>query len=153
MQGIIHSIFVVGVAGDSPDSVGSIRAVPGKGLEGDRYFHKAGYWTYNGHLPRDVTLVDIETLERIEKEYHIVIEPGEHRRNIETKGIELTGLVGEVFQIGEIILRGIRNCQPCEHLVNLTGKRQLLRGLVHSGLVAEVLTEGDIQVGDQIKQK
>ncbi len=151
MNGLINSIFVVDVAGSLPVSVQSVRAVPGKGLEGDRYYHKAGYWSHNGNLPRDVTLVDIETLERIEAEYNIAIEPGEHRRDIETKGIDLTALVGKKFQIGEITLQGIRVCEPCAHLVELTGKKQLLRGLVHSGLVAEILTDGVIHVGNQLK--
>lgn len=153
MDGIINSIFVVGVAGGSPTPIRSIRAVPGKGLEGDRYFHKAGHWSHNDDLPRDVTLVDIETLERVEEEHNIVIEPGEHRRNIETKGIELTELVGKAFQIGNITLQGVRVCEPCAHLVELTGKKQLLRGLVHSGLVAEILTDGVMNVGDQIKSE
>lgn len=153
MDGKINAIFIVEVAGDSLQPVRSIRAVPSKGLEGDRYFHKMGHWSHNGNLPRDVTLVDVETLEQIEEEHNIVIEPGEHRRNIETKGIELTELVGKAFQIGNITLQGIRVCEPCAHLVELTGKKQLLRGLVHSGLVAEILTDGVINVGDQIKSE
>ncbi|QQK74417.1 MOSC domain-containing protein [Salicibibacter cibarius] len=152
MNGTIHSIFVTDTTGATPASVHSIRAVPGKGLEGDRYYHKAGHWSHNGNLPRDVTLVDIETLERVEKEYDIVIEPGEHRRNIETKGVDLSQLIGREFRIGYIALQGIRVCEPCAHLVDLTGKQPLLKGLVHSGLVAEILTDGVMNVGDQIQK-
>lgn len=133
-------------------SVEAVRAVPGKGLEGDRYYYKKGYWSNNGDLPRDVTLIDTAALKRVEKEYNIEIKPGEHRRNIETTGVSLLDLIDKQFRIGAVTLKGIRICQPCQHLVDLTGKKPLLKGLVDSGLVAEVLTEGTMKAGDSIEQ-
>lgn len=152
MKGVVNAIYITHVAGDDPVSVKSIRAVPGKGLEGDRYYYKKGYWSHRGDLPRDVTLIDTAILSRIEEEYQIEINPGEHRRNIETSGIALLDLIDKEFRIGPVKLKGIRVCQPCQHLVDLTGKKPLLKGLVDSGLVAEILTEGFISAGDQIWQ-
>jgi len=58
--------------------------------------------------------------------------------------------VGREFQIGVVKVRGIRLCEPCDHLQRLTG-REIIRGLTHrGGLRAQILTQGTIRVGDQV---
>ena len=59
-------------------------------------------------------------------------------------------VVGHEFKIGEVKIRGIRLCEPCNHLQRLTG-RAVLKGLRHrGGLRAQILTSGTIHVGDVI---
>ena len=80
----------------------------------------------------------------------IELMAGESRRNITTRGVALNHLVGKEFRIGEIRARGLRLCEPCSHLEKLTGKR-LIKGLLHrGGLRAQILTAGDVRVGDEI---
>jgi MOSC domain-containing protein YiiM len=51
------------------------------------------------------------------------------------------------------LIRGIRLCEPCNHLAKATFS-ETLQGLVHkAGLRAEILTEGTIRVGDKIVEK
>ena len=74
----------------------------------------------------------------------------ETRRNVVTRGIALNHLVGKRFRVGEVLLQGIRLCEPCDHLESLTrpGVRQAL--LHRGGLRAQILEGGVIRVGDPI---
>jgi MOSC domain-containing protein YiiM len=67
-----------------------------------------------------------------------------------TRGVALNHLVGREFQIGDVKVRGIRLCEPCDHLQRLTGG-EIIKGLAHrGGLRAQILTQGTIRVGDQV---
>lgn len=149
-RGIVVSIHIAAAAEGPMVSVSEVRAVPGKGLEGDRYFSKVGTYSNNPGSGRDVTLIEIETLEALKRDYGVELGLGESRRNIVTRGVPLNHLVGQEFKVGEVTLRGIRLCEPCSHLEKLTQKG-VMRGLVHrGGLRAEILTQGIIRVGDAI---
>lgn len=131
-------------------SVDEVRAVPKRGLEGDRYFAEAGTYSNQPGSGRDVTLIEIETIEALARDYGIELDPKDSRRNIATRGIALNHLVGREFKVGEVLLRGSRLCDPCSHLEKLTAKG-VMRGLIHrGGLRAEILTDGTIRVGDAI---
>ncbi len=129
-------------------SLQEVRAVPGRGLEGDYYFYGKSRKTPD--VSREVTLIESETLEALARDYDIHLKPGESRRNIVTRNVPLNHLVSREFQIGEVLLRGIRLCEPCSHLAGLT-RPDVLRALVHrGGLRAQILTEGILRVGDPI---
>jgi len=92
-------------------------------------------------------------IESLKRDYGIEIDPGASRRNIITRGVPLNHLVGRELRVGEVMLRGIRLCEPCSHLERLT-RNGVLRGLVHrGGLRAQILTEGTIRVGDPIEER
>jgi MOSC domain-containing protein YiiM len=100
-----------------------------------------------------VTLIEIEAIEALERDYGVKLSPGDARRNIVTRGVALNHLVGKEFRVGEVVLRGIRLCEPCQHLVQLTGQEKVLPGLVHrGGLRAQVVKGGVIRVGDAVFQ-
>jgi MOSC domain-containing protein YiiM len=127
-----------------------VHAVPGRGLEGDYYFK--GISRKGLNASREVTLIESETLEAIERDYSITFKNGESRRNIITREVPLNHLIGIHFQIGEVTLRGVRLCEPCSHLASLTEKGAS-PALVHrGGLRAQILTEGTFKVGDPIFQ-
>ena len=66
-------------------------------------------------------------------------------------GVPLNHLVGREFLIGDVRCRGIRLCEPCSHLEKITGK-EVVKALTHrGGLRAQVLTDGVLQVGDEIR--
>lgn len=132
------------------DSVREVRAVPGKGLEGDRYFRGEGSFSKNPGGGRQVTLVATEMLELLRSEHGIALPASETRRNLVTKGVSLNDLVGQVFQVGSVRMKGVRLAEPCNHLERLT-KTGVLKGLVHrAGLRADILDEGVLRVGDPI---
>ena len=132
-------------------SVGSVRAVPGRGLEGDRYFLGRGTYSDRPGPWREITLIEIEAIEALARENGLRIAPGDARRNVVTRGVPLNHLVDREFRVGEVRLRGVRLCEPCTHLEGLT-RRGILAGLVHrGGLRAQILTDGTIRVGDRIE--
>lgn len=133
-------------------TVPEVRAVAGRGLEGDRYFLETGTYSHKPGPDREVTLIEIEAIEALGRDYGVTIEPGEARRNIVTRGVALNHLVGKEFRVGEAVLKGIRLCEPCQHLVRLTGQEKVLAGLVHrGGLRAQIVQSGLIRQGDHIE--
>jgi MOSC domain-containing protein YiiM len=132
------------------ESVPEVRAIPGKGLEGDRYFRGEGSFSKNPGGGRQVTLVASEMLDLLESEHGITLPASETRRNLVTKGVSLNDLVGQVFQVGSVRMKGVRLAEPCDHLERLT-RKGVLKGLVHrAGLRADILDEGVLRVGDEI---
>ena len=145
-EGAVVSIHIAPAAGEPMVSVPEAQAEPGKGLKGDRYSRQAGTYSDKPGGHREVTLIEIEALEALERDYRVKLAPGESRRNVVTRGVLLNHLVGREFWIGEVALRGLRLCEPCSHLARLSGK-SVLPGLVHrGGLRAQILVGGMLRV-------
>lgn len=150
-EGVVAAIYIAPAAGQPMVAVGEVRAVPGKGLEGDRYFSQTGFYSDRPGPSREVTLIEVEAIEALRRDHQIELEPGATRRNIITQGVPLNHLVSREFRVGEVTLRGIRLCEPCSHLESLT-QPGVLPALVHrGGLRAQILTEGTIRTGDVVK--
>ena len=150
-KGSVVSIHIAPAASEPTVSVDEARAVPGKGLEGDRYFSGDGSFSEKSGPDREITLIEIEAIDALEREGNLKLNPGDARRNIVTRGVALNHLVGLDFNVGQVTLRGLRLCEPCTHLAGLT-QEKVLPGLVHrGGLRAQVLTEGVIRPGDTIR--
>lgn len=150
-HGRVVSIHIARLGGCPPEAVLEVRAVPGRGLEGDRYFGGLGTYSNQPGPGREVTLIEVEAIESLRRDYGLEIAPGESRRNIVTQGVPLNHLVGQTFRIGEATLRGIRLCEPCSHLESLTQK-SVRRALVHrGGLRADIVAQGLIRVGDPVQ--
>jgi MOSC domain-containing protein YiiM len=124
-----------------------------RGLEGDRYFDQRGTFSNVHGRGYDLTLIEAEVLDALELPDGR-LAPQEARRNLITRGIDLNALVGKPFTVGGVACMGQRLCEPCAHLERLTanaGKPGTLRALIHKGgLRADVLSDGEIQVGDEI---
>lgn len=148
-QGIVESIFTAMAATWSMEAREQAVAIPGVGLEGDRYALKQGTF-FKPEPAFELTLIEAEAIEALRRDYNVELAPGEARRNIVTRGVGLNHLVGKEFRIGTVLVHGIRLCEPCGHLQKLTGK-QLIEGLRHrGGLRAQIVTEGIIHVGDAV---
>ena len=138
----------IGASGSLLQAFAEAVAVVGRGLEGDRYFHKTGTFSSWPGQGREVTLIEIETIESLDP--HLAIEPGEARRNLVTRGVRLNNLVGCDFRVGEAVLRGVRLCDPCGHLENLT-RAGIQKALDNKGgLRADIVSGGRIRVGDAL---
>jgi MOSC domain-containing protein YiiM len=131
-----------------PQPVKAVRAVAGRGLEGDRYFKARG--APKADRMEDLTLVATEALEAQRSEHGLEMTAAESRRNLATRGVDLNALVGRRFRVGDAECRGIELCEPCNGLAKLT-ERGVLKGLLHrGGLNAAILSDGEIAVGDRI---
>ena len=152
-KGTVVSIHITPTAAGAMVPIKEVRAVAGKGLEGDRYFNQIGTYSKKPGPDREVTLIEFETIAALDRESGITLEPGDSRRNIIVRGVPLNHLVGREFRVGEVALRGLRLCEPCSHLAQLT-RREVLPGLVHrGGLRAEILTNGMIRAGDTVEEQ
>ena len=149
-QGQIIAIFIALAAGKPVTEIQQAHAVPGKGLEGDRYFIGAGNYSDHPSPDREVTLIEIEAIQALEREEGLRLPAGAARRNLVTQGVPLNHLVGKEFQVGEVTLRGLRLCEPCKYLADMT-QAQVLPALMHrGGLRAQIIGGGIIRVGDMI---
>lgn len=145
-SGTIEGLFVAAEAGAPARALELARARPGEGLEGDR--HVVGRGTFPSNLPGSaLTLIEAEVCES----FSPPLDASEHRRNVVTRGIELNGLVGREFTLGEVRCRGMRLCEPCT-VVERYAARPVLRALVHrGGLRADILEDGVLHVGDPVR--
>lgn len=151
-KGEVASIHITPEAEGRMKSVQEVRAVPGKGLEGDRYFKQTGSFSNKAGVDREVTLIEGEAIEALKRDYGVEMNPGDARRNIVTRGVALNHLVNREFRVGKVTLRGIRLCEPCGHLQELSHEK-VVPGLIHrGGLRAQILTGGVIRVGDAIQE-
>ena len=143
--GTVETLSVAPSAGEPAQIVPEVRALAGKGLEGDRHVDGAG--TFPSGVPGSaLTLIEAEVCESFDPP----LQPSEHRRNVVTRGIDLNGLVGYEFTVGEVRCRGMRLCEPCTVVQRYAG-RPVLRALVHrGGLRADILADGVVRVGDPV---
>jgi hypothetical protein len=152
-QGEILGIFTAIEGGAPLVSCNAVRALPGRGLEGDRYFLGTGtFATKKGKLPhsQEASFIESKALAAIRRDKGRELGPAQSRRNIVTRGIALNHLVGKEFMVGDVRFKGLKLCEPCGHLEKLT-QQGVREALIHrGGLRAQILTEGVIRVGDQI---
>ena len=146
-EGKVVSINITSISEGPMNSVDEVRAIPGRGLEGDRYFDHARM-----EPRREMTLVEAEAIEALRSEFKINFGLDGTRRNIVTRGVPLNHLVGKEFWIGDVKARGLQLCEPCATLQRLSHPK-VLPGLIHrGGLRAQILTEGLIRVGETIRE-
>ena len=148
--GILRGIWISATARDPLLSIAEVRAVPGRGLEGDRYFFERGSFSRWPGKGREVSLIAEEALDAVRAEHGIDLREGRSRRNLVTSGIALDDLQERTFRIGTAVFRGVRPCAPCEYLERITeaGVFEALKG--RGGLRADVIEEGILHVGDSI---
>jgi len=151
MMGHVEGIYLAPVEEAPCEPVERARFLPGRGPEGDRKFRPEGQSTYEPGDGRDITLVEAEAIEALATETGIELGPGEPRRNVVTRGVDLNDLVGKPFRVGDLRCVGVELCEPCTHLESLT-QPGVLRGLVHrGGLRADVVEAAEIAVGDPVE--
>ena len=135
----------IGPAEQLPAPVERVRAEAGKGLVGNRYYFDDG-----AKPGRALTLIAAEALEAMAAEDGIEITPAESRRNVLTRGIDVNALVGRRFKVGKVECVGVELCHPCKHLESMT-QPGVIKGLANrGGLNADILTDGEIAVGDEV---
>jgi MOSC domain-containing protein YiiM len=147
----LASIFIAPTAAGPIVSLSSARLIPGRGIEGDRYFAGAGSFSRWPGTGRAISLIAAEAIDAILSERGIDLSAGRHRRNLVTRGVALADLIGRRFRIGGVLLRGERLCLPCQHLERLTEPGVFQAMNYRGGLRADVLEGGTIDVGDAVE--
>ena len=127
-------------------SVDSVESIAGKGLLNDRHFKEGN------EKKSQITLIEIENINHYNQINGTSILPKDFRRNIITEGIKLNILVGNEFFIGEVKVKAHDLCRPCKYLQESLNQKNLVKEFLRKGgLRCEILTNGKIFVGDEIK--
>ncbi len=146
--GTVEAIFITETPAAPMRSVTEVRAIAGIGLEGDRLARAET--AVDPH--RQITLIEAEAIEAVNRDDGVTLSPDETRRNLVTRNVPLNHLVGRQFTVGEVTLRGIRLCEPCAHLERLT-RTGVRSALIHrGGLRSEILSGGVLRVGDPVTE-
>lgn len=146
--GRVEAIFISANEGDMPEPVDRVDAVAGTGLRGNRYFYEAT----DAPSGRALTLIAAEAVEAFTHETGIPLTPAETRRNVLVRGIDVNALVGKRFRVGEAECVGVELCEPCSTLQGMT-RPGVLKGMVHrAGLNADIVSDGEIAVGDHVAE-
>ena len=128
------------------NEVDSIGLVAGKGIIGDRHFKD-----YNDPF-NHLSIIESESIDEYNKKYNLNIPYLDFRRNIVTRGIKLNELIDKKILIREVRLDVIDLCRPCHHLSVKLDKDNIIKEFLRKGGVrCEILNDGKISTGDQIK--
>lgn len=165
MAGKLLSIYIADAAGEPMQAIDRAELVSGKGIAGDRYFAGTGEFSPSVQDPdHEVTLIEIEQIRAFNRAENAKnaedaerasgddaptrpLEAFEMRRNLLTEGIDLNALVGKMFAVGDVLMRGVRLCEPCKVLRART-RPSVLAGFAHrGGLRAGIVRGGSIEAG------
>jgi MOSC domain-containing protein YiiM len=142
-EGRVEAIYIAAEHGQLPRAVESVVAVAGKGLVGNRYFD-------TGKPEQELTLIEAEQIERVATEHGLEVEAAPTGRNVLTRGVDLNGLVGKRFRVGDLECRGIELCEPCTTFEANTAPGALKAFVHRAGLNAEILVGGELRPGDAV---
>jgi MOSC domain-containing protein YiiM len=149
MEGFVVSLYIAPSAHAPMNPVTTAHLVPGRGIEGDRFYDHFGNTDASGDDIYDVTLVEQEAIQSLRREKSPADPGASARRNIVVHGCSLQELVGRTFRIGEVTLRGLARHDSCfSEDIDQADVCALLRT---ADLGAQILTEGSISIGDQIE--
>jgi hypothetical protein len=153
VMGRVEAIYIAPSAGAPMQPLIEVEAVAGSGLDGDRYAAGIGFYSPRPTDPgaREVTLFEAEVLDALRTQEGLNLSPAEHRRNLTVRGVRLRDLLGQRFRIADVVLEGVKDCPPCEHLEALVAKPVLVPLLERGGLRARVVEGGTIRVGDALQ--
>ena len=127
-------------------SVNNVEAIAGKGLVHHYHFKN------DNEKRSQITLIEIENINHYNQISGKSILSKDFRRNIITEGIKLNELIGSEFFIGEVKVRAHDLCRPCKYLQESLKQKNLVKELLKkAGLRCEILTNGKIFVGNEIK--
>jgi MOSC domain-containing protein YiiM len=129
--------------GQAMRDVAEVEAVAGRGLIGDRYASGSG--------KRGITLIQAEHLPVIAAlSGNATVPPALLRRNVVVSGLPLIALKERRFRIGDVVLEGSEECDPCSNMEKALGPGGFNAMRSHGGLCARIIEGGVFRVGDAV---
>ena len=148
-MGIVQHIFITPRRGEPMVSLSEVEALADSGLRGDRYADAS----LRKSPDYQITLIEIENIEAFARASGLFLAPHDPRRNLVTSGVNLNGLCGKRFFVGEVELEGLELCEPCATFAKYTHP-EVVRFFIHKGgLRARIIRSGVIRVGDRVNER
>ena len=141
--GRVEAIYLAAEHGELPRPVEHAVGHADKGFVGDRNFGDPDSC--------NITLIEAEAFEHQLETQGLDLDPAASRRQVLVRGIDLGELIGQRFQVGALECEGEERCEPCNHLAGMVGTQAVLKGLLHTGLRARIVTGGTIRAGDAVR--
>ena len=137
MSGEVVNLFIKRKHGQPMHQVNDLQTIANEGIVGDASF---------GRTKRQILIVEQEIIQRFE------VKPGDLRENLTISGMRLANIQpGSVLQVGDTLLEVTVDCKPCDMINDLhPGMRDEIHG--ERGVLARVVEEGTIRIGDPIIQ-
>ena len=135
----IKAINISNIDGENTFYINQAILRKNKGIVNDRYYenYKENY--------EQVTLIESEKIDDLNKKTKNKLKYKDFRRNIITSGIDLNNMLNKKIKINNVILKIHQLCQPCKYLQNKLGVKNLVKLLAYkSGVRAEILKSGEI---------
>ena len=142
-------IIEIGIAENSNMKINkkeNINVVAGKGIVGDRYYHE-----FNGDKEQ-ITLIEKENIDYYNQAFGTNYKYLDFRRNLVTQDISLNNLIGKLIMVGNIKIKVNDLCRPCKNLQKNLGKENIIKEFLRrGGIRCEILSSGNIKIGDKVK--
>ena len=100
-QGEVLSVHLADDGGARMSSPTMIKAIAGRGVQGDRYClgRESGHFSHHKGARRQITLFESEVLDAALRDHNLTLAPDECRMNVVTRGVPLNHLVGRRFRV------------------------------------------------------
>ena len=142
MNGQLDAIWSKRAHRGTMDALQSVELIPGKGVAG----------SVGRSTRRQVTVIEREVWERVQRELGTVIAPSARRANLMIRGISLVETRGQLLRIGETLIKIGGHTTPCERMDEAhPGLQEALRAQWGGGAFAQVIVGGTIRVGDAVQ--
>jgi MOSC domain-containing protein YiiM len=142
MSGRLEAIWIKRAHRGPMDLVSRGKLIAGRGLVGNA----------DQGRRRQVTIIERERWDRLMRQLDASISPAARRANLLVSGIELARARDRLLRVGgsRLLVRG--ETRPCERMDEaLPGLRRGMRDDWGGGIFAEVLDDGEIAVGDEVR--
>ena len=101
---------------------------------------------------RQVTLIEQEVWQSLMEQVGASLGPAARRANMLLSGIRLAESRGRILLIGNCRIRIYGETRPCERMDEAwSGLREAMKADLAGGAFGEVLDDGEIGVGDQVR--
>ena len=142
MTGTVRAIWIKRAHRGSMDSVDHASFISGKGIAGSA----------DRSRRRQVTIIDESAWNRALAELGATVPASARRANLMVAGLDLANSRGRTLLVGNVRLVIGGETRPCERMEEArAGLQGALDPEWRAGVFAQVLDDGDVRVGDDVR--